>query len=370
MDVFYKIPFYAKAALIFICIFFFVYSIYIAQEIILPLVFAGLISILLNPAVNYLICKNIGKIISISIVVVLATLVVIGAIYLISSQLAVLRDTLPGLRTKFNTMNVQFVNWVSENLNIPETRINSWISESENKLMNNFTIEENLAMLWRLLLDGMLLPIYAFLILYYKTLLLDFVLKIFRAQHHAAVTEVLISTKKIIQGYLAGIFIELIIVAVLNSGSLLLLGIDYAIILGILGAVLNIIPYVGGMVGMIFPMIIACVTKDSIFYTIYIFLIYTVILFIDNHYLRPYVVASRVKINALIALVVIFIGDAVWGIPGMFLSIPLTAMVKVICDHIEPLKPWGFLLGNTVPRASRFSLIRKKQKPTLYRNAG
>ncbi len=248
------------------------------------------------------------------------------------------------------------------NFNIPRPKIITWISDTENDIMNNFSMSENLTILRRLMIDGVLLPIYAFLFLYYKPLLLDFILQLFRKQHHNAVMEVLISTKKIIQSYLIGVFIEMIIIAFLNSASLLLLGIDYAIILGILGAIINIIPYLGGIIAMIIPMIIACVTKDSLSYTIYVFIIFTLISFTDNHYIKPYIVASRVKINALVALVVIFIGDSVWGIPGMFLSIPLTAMVKVIFDHIQPLKPFGFLLGNIMHSTAKFSFINKKKR--------
>ncbi|HTA28668.1 MAG TPA: AI-2E family transporter [Bacteroidia bacterium] len=362
MDISSNIPFYAKIALIFIGVLAFIFTIYVGQEIILPLVFAALIAILLNPLVNYLIRKKFGKILSISIVVILATIAVIGIIYLISSQITVFRETFPQLKDKIISINNNFVYWLSVNFKIPQKDIVSRIKNAENELMHNFSISENLTILGRLMVDGALLPIYAFLFLYYKPLLLDFILKLFKRQHHVAVTEVLISTKKIIQSYLVGVFIEMLIMAILYSASLLLLGIDYAIIMGILSALINIIPYLGGIIAMIVPMIIACVTKDSISYTIYVFIIFTLISFIDNHYIKPYIVASRVKINALIALIVIFIGNAIWGIPGMFLSIPLTAMLKVILDHIESLKPFGFLLGNVMPSGSIFSFLPKKEK--------
>jgi len=109
------------------------------------------------------------------------------------------------------------------------------------------------------------------------------------------------------------------------------------------------------------PMLIAFITKDSLAYPFMVFLVYIVIQFIDNHYIIPKIVASRVQLNALISVVAVLIGSAFWGIPGMFLSIPLTAIIKVIFDHIEPLKPWGFLLGNIVPTSSKFSFIKKSK---------
>lgn len=161
------------------------------------------------------------------------------------------------------------------------------------------------------------------------------------------------------------LFIKLIhrIPVPLNSAGLLLLGIDYAIILGITGAILNIIPYIGGIIAIALPMMIAFVTKDSVSYPILVFFVYIFIQFIDNHYIIPKIVASRVRLNALISIIVVLVGGALWGIPGMFLSIPLTAIMKVIFDDIGPLKPWGFLLGNVVPTTSRFSFIKKKEMP-------
>jgi predicted PurR-regulated permease PerM len=143
-----------------------------------------------------------------------------------------------------------------------------------------------------------------------------------------------------------------------------LIGIDYAIIIGITGAILNVIPYLGGIAAVVLPMLIAFITKDSLVYPLMVFLVYIVIQFIDNHYIIPKIVASRVQLNALMSVIAVLIGSAFWGIPGMFLSIPLTAIIKVIFDHIESLKPWGFLLGNIVPTKSNFSFMTRSKSIT------
>jgi predicted PurR-regulated permease PerM len=82
---------------------------------------------------------------------------------------------------------------------------------------------------------------------------------------------------------------------------------------------------------------------------------------IDNHYIVPYIVASKIKINALFSVIVVLAGNALWGIPGMFLSMPLLAIIKLICDHIEPLKPWGFLLGDTMAPILKIKTIFMKK---------
>ncbi len=363
MDRAFKTPFYAKATLIFIGIFAFVFTLYIGQRIIVPIVYAVIIAILLNPIVNYLLRKRVNKIISISIAVILAIFVVLGILYIISSQIGMLSDTYPALKLKFNLTSSQVVKWISGNFNIKVSKINEWITLTQTQAISNLVVGEKLTEAGQMLLTGVLLPVYLFMILYYKPLLIEFIRKLFRTEHHIAVAEVLTNSKKIIQSYLVGLFFEMVIIAILNSTGLLLLGIDYAIILGITGAILNIIPYVGGILAIALPMSIAFVTKNTITYPILVFIVYIFIQFIDNHYIIPRIVASRVKINALVSIIVVLIGGALWSIPGMFLAIPLTAILKVIFDHIEPLKPWGFLLGNTVPSSVKFSLI--KQKHTL-----
>ncbi len=360
MEVPFKIPFYAKLALIFICIFSFVIIMHLGQYIIIPIVYATIIAILLNPVVNYLTLKRVNKIIAISVAVTLATFVVLGILYIVSTQVTMFSDTYPQLKEKFNATSNELIQWISEKFNIRKVKIDEWIYEAESEEINNFAIGEKLTEAGRMMVTVMLLPVYLFMILYYKPLLLEFSRKLFRAEYHIVVAEVLSNSKKIIQNYLVGLFFELIIIAVLYSAGLLLLGIDYAIILGITGAIVNIIPYIGKIIAIALPMLIAFITKDSLTCSVLVFCVYMFIQFVDSRYIIPKIVASRVQINALISVVVVLIGGAVWGISGMFLSIPLTAIIKVIFDHIEPLKPWGFLLGNIVPTTPKFYFVKQK----------
>ena len=173
-------------------------------------------------------------------------------------------------------------------------------------------------------------------------------------------SEIITQTKTVVQRYLVGLIIETAIVATLDSVALLALGIEYAILLGIIGGLLNMIPYIGGLVAVALPMMIAIATKSTAWYALYVLAAYYLIQLIDNNYIVPKIVASKVKLNALFSIIAVIAGNALWGIPGMFLSIPLLAIIKLIFDHIEPLKPWGFLLGDTMP-----SIL--KIKPILIR---
>ncbi len=360
MNTEFKIPFYAKVALISICVFALVTSMIFGREIILPLIYAFILAILLNPIVNFFMRIGLNKIISISITVVLSIVVVAFIFYILSSQMSMFSETLPQLKLKFASASKDAIHWISTKFKIDEQKINAKYQEARGEAMSNFA-QGKLNQVGRVIIVCTLLPVYLFMILYYKTLLLEFIRKLFRAEHYASVSEVLTSTKTIIHSYLVGLFFEMLIMSVLNSASLLIIGIDYAILLGVLGAILNVIPFIGGVLSISLPLIIAFVTKDSYSYSVMVIVAYIVIQFIDNHYLVPNIVASRVKINALISIIVVLIGGAIWGVPGMFLSIPLTAIIKVIFDHIDSLKPWGFLLGNVVPTSTKLSFVINKK---------
>ena len=362
MDNSFKIPFYAKSALIFVSVFAFVYAMYIGQDIIVPIVYATVFAILLNPFVNFLIRKKVSKIFAIIIIVSITLIAVLAVFYLLFSSISVFSESYPQFKLKLDKTTDQLVKWASHEFGYGRSKINKWLVEAKSDTISNYANGETLAQLGQISITLLLIPVYLFMILYYKSLLLEFIRKLFSSEHHFTVVEVLSNSKNIIQSYLVGLFFEMLIMAVLNSVGLLLLGIDYAIILGILAAILNIIPYIGGIVATLLPMFIAFVTKDSLIYPALVFVITIIIQFIDNNYIVPKIVASRVQINALISIIGVLIGGALWGVSGMFLSIPLIAILKVIFDHIEPLKPWGFLLGNIVPTASKFSFINRKNK--------
>jgi predicted PurR-regulated permease PerM len=194
-----------------------------------------------------------------------------------------------------------------------------------------------------------LVPLYAFLMLMYKDLIIEFFFRLFAGKNTAALKEGLQEARMVVKSYVVGLMIETVIIAVLNSIALLLLGIDYAILFGILAALLNLIPYIGILIGGLLPLLMALITKDSAWYPLGVVATFSVIQFIDNYLIVPYIVASRISINALISIVAVIIGGMLWGISGMFLSLPAVAILKIIFDRVETLKPWGLILGDAIP---------------------
>jgi len=212
-----------------------------------------------------------------------------------------------------------------------------------------------------------LVPVYTFLFLYYKTLLLNFLYEVFAEENYKEVGIVLTKIKGAIQSYMVGLILEALIIASLNSAALLILGIKYAILLGLIGAILNVLPFIGGILAILPPLIITIITKNNYMSPMGVLIAYILIQFTDNHFLVPYIVSSQVKINALISIIVVLLGGAVWGIAGMFLSIPFIGLLKIIFDRIPELTSWGKLLGNEVPvkHIGEIWKLRRKRKLNL-----
>ena len=359
MDTSVKFPFYAKASLFLIGLYVFTAILYLTQDVILPLIYATGVAIQLSPVIGFLAKKGINRVVAIAGVLIIAVLIVGALIALLVSQASMLRTAWPHLVTKLHEFINQVVDWVSGYLNLSPDKINGWISETTSEFMKNrnAAIGVTLTTMSGILSATILTPVYIFMILFYQPHLLAFVHNIFGADNDKKVSEILTETRVVVKGYIGGLFGEFVIIAILNSIGLLILKMDYAILLGVIGAVLNVIPIIGGIICIALFVIIALLTKSPL-YIIYVLGLYALIQFIDDHYIFPRIVGAKVKLNLLISIIAVIVGDALWGIPGMFLAIPITAVLKIIFDRVETLKSWGFLFGDTIRSTgkSKFSL--------------
>ena len=359
-----KLPFYAKATIFLIGAIALFYILYIARTIVVPLVFATILAIILSPLVNFLVRLRIYRVVAITFTLLLSFLVIFAFVAFFISQANRFAESWPDLVGKFNGTIDQTINDAAAYLNLDPQNIHEWVTKTQGEIINFSTaaIGQTLVVVGSALVILFLLPVYIFLILFYQPIILEFIRRLFSEGNQREVKVIISQTKTLIQHYLIGLLIEAVIVAILDSAALFILGIQYALFIGIIGALLNIIPYIGGFVAVALPMMVALVTKSSPWYLVYIMAAYYCIQLFDNNFIVPYIVASKVKINALFSIIVVLAGNALWGIPGMFLSIPLLAIVKLICDHIDQLKPWGFLLGDSMPPLIEIKAIIKKTK--------
>lgn len=359
-----QLPLIVKAGFTFICLFSLILFLNISKSIVIPFVYAIILAVLLNPLVGFLTRHKINRTVAIFIAVFLTMIVLGFIIYLVFKEISTFFNSYSKFGEKVSLRISQIATWISNNFDINKETLNNWVKEKKEGLGSNLglSIETILGMVTTIGMLAILMPVYIIMILFYKPLILEFTRKLFSAENQTMVFDIIEKSKKIIQTYLIGLILEMLIIAALNSVGLIILGIDYAIILGIIAAIINIIPVFGGVIAIIPPMLIAFITKDSSMYPLLVVIIFFVNQIIDKYFIIPFLVASKVQLNALVSIVVVFIGSALWGIPGMFISIPVTAILKVIFDNIEILKPIGFLLGNVVTLTPKRLFFLRKPK--------
>jgi predicted PurR-regulated permease PerM len=346
-----KLPLYAQTTIIIVGLIAVFYIMFVGRNIFVPFISAIIISIVLYPVVNMLVRKKCNRFIAIIITLFFAFIVIAGFGVLIISQVSRLGESWPSLVNRFGEILNQSILWISAYFNISAEEIILWIEKTKKELFDTSGTEigQTLVSVGGGLAIFFLMPVYIFMLLFYQPLLIEFIRRLFGADNRVEVDEVITQIKTLIQRYLVGLLIQVVIIATLFSVGLLFLGIEYAIILGIMGAFLNLIPYLGAIAAAVMPMMIAVVTKPSPWYALLVMALYIVVQFIDNNFVVPKIVASKVKINALVTIIAVIALGFLWGIIGMVIAIPLLAIIKLIFDHVDGLKPWGFLLGDTMP---------------------
>ncbi|MEO8582484.1 MAG: AI-2E family transporter [Flavitalea sp.] len=360
-----RLPFYAKFSLNLLTIVILAGIIYIGQDILMPLCFAIVLAFLLLPMHNWLVKKGFPQVPSMLLCILIAVGCISGVVYFISMQVAGFVDDLPTIKQNLNHHITTVQHWVRNHFNISRRDQDKAVQSAAADIKTSGTgmLGSTVIGFASALVVVVLLPIYTFLIMYYRNLIRKFLIDVFSTKHKIKVEEVLSESRVIIQSYMVGLMLEMGIVAILNATGFLLIGIKYAIFLAVLAAILNMIPYIGMLIAGITCMLITLTTSENLSDVIWVAVVLLIVQFIDNNFLMPYVVSSKVKINALVSIIGVLIGGALAGVSGMFLSIPGIAIMKAIFDRVDELKPWGMILGDdtSMTRQSRRRLGRAKK---------
>lgn len=204
-----------------------------------------------------------------------------------------------------------------------------------------------------------LILVYVLFILYYRGHIKQFLIKLSPPSHREEIEKVVYSVAKVSQQYLLGLFKMIVCLWIMYGVGFSILGVNNALFFAFLCGLLEIVPFIGNLTGTSITVLVAAVQGGSFPLLIGIIITYGIIQFIQGWVLEPLIVGSQVKINPLFTIIALVVGELVWGLPGIFLAIPLIAMFKIVCDHIESLKPYGFLIGETVSVDKESNLVKK-----------
>ena len=352
-------PIYKASALLLFIILFFT-GLYYARNFLIPVVFAVLIAMLLLPLCKHL-ERKLPRIPSVLICILLVISIIAGIIFLFYSQIVNFANDFEEVKQKLTEKLATVQEYIEAKTNVPAKEQMSWVKEKFSTFLNSSGsfVKSILMVFTEGIVTFGLIIIYIFFFLLYRERFKKFILKLFTEEHHEKVEGVINNTKDLILKYLSGLLIALTILSVMNAIGLVALGIKQAIFLGFLAGYLNIIPYVGTLAGSIFPIIMALLFKDSMFYVIGVIAVFLFNQFIDNNITTPNVVGSHVQVNPLATIMSIIVGGMVWGIAGMILFIPLVGVFKIICDNVDQLKPIGYVLGEDQKETDKGSLLQK-----------
>lgn len=342
-------PFYLKLALVMVGILSLGYLTVIGKEILCPLVFGFLFAILLLPLCRFLETRiNLHRGAASALSVIILLLAIALLLYVIGSQLTSITQDWPVFKAQLTESLHQIHTWISQKFHIDLARQMAYINSTANSIASHSTsmIGATVLSLSSLLLFIIFILIDTFFLLFYRRLFLKFIIRSFREENSSVVLDISEQIQFIIRKYILGLLLEMLIVASVCCVVFLILGIKYAILLGLITGLFNIIPYIGIYTALLINIIITFATGAS--GSIILLVLITVIAMhlIDSNILLPVIVGSKVKINAFITLIGVVVGEQLWGIPGMFLSIPVIAIAKIIFDRIESMQPWGMLLGH------------------------
>lgn len=371
MQVTNRSPLYVQFGFKFLVLFFICYFIYIAQALLVPLAFAILLAALLLPLVNFFENINIPRVLSIAISLLLALVLISSIIYFLSTQIANFVDDIPSIKKHLNEHWLTLQKWIRAKMHISLREQNEYLNNAAEKIKDSGGeyISYTFLSLTEAVMLLILLPIYTFLILYYRDLIRRFLYAVFRKEHSEKVSLVIKQTKLMINSYMTGVLIEMGIVAACNSIGLALLGIKYALFFGVLAAVLNIIPYIGMFTATLFTVLVTLTTSNNTSDIVWVIVVMYGIHILDVNILMPKIMASRLRINALISILGVIAGGALTGISGLFLSVPAVAMTKIICDQVEGLQAWGILLGDDITGTKKIRIYERIKNLKLKKPA-
>lgn len=340
-------PAYFKYTVILLGIVLTFYAIIEARMILIPFSISLIFALLLTPFVKKLERRNIPRSIAsvISIILVLAAVTTI--IYMLSVQIGRISREMPEIEAKLAETLDRGQSYLERELKIDQRKQTSYIKQAvKNFFENSSTVYKTPFSITAGLLNYLIIvPIALFFLLYYRKFLRDFLYQLLPRQQHDKLAQVLFEVQGVIHNYIIGLFAVIGIVAVLNTLGLYMLGINHAIFFGALAALLTIIPYVGIIMGSLLPVIYAFITTDSLIYPLGVALVFWFVQLLEGNFITPKIVGGKVSLNPFAVIIALLIGGKVWGPAGMILFIPFLAMLKVIFDVIDPLKPWGFVLG-------------------------
>jgi predicted PurR-regulated permease PerM len=316
------------------------------KDILVLLASALVLSLLLLPLVSWLERAGLPRSLSILLVLVVSTLLLVGGLTLLSLQVADIASDWPLYVKKFEKYISTIQSFLSKNLNISRKKQMLEVTNQTLTLLKNsgVIIGTTFGTIVHVLTNIILIPIFIFFILYYRSFFASFLHQVFPTLEVNDLQDLLRNIAKVVQKYLQGLLLVMVFAGVLNIIGFWWIGVDYFVFFGVLTGVFLLIPYVGIWLAALLPILLSLITLSPS-HAIAVIAWVATVQFIEANFVTPMIIGSKVSMNPMVAMIALLLGETIWGIQGLILALPLVAMLKVIFDFVPTLNAYGFLLG-------------------------
>ncbi len=340
-------PSLTKSISVLFFLFLIICGLYFAREFLIPLAISALLAMLLIPLCRWFESKGISRVFS-SLFCILALLAGLAIIVsLLSWQASGIAEDLSQIGKRLNQILDDIRKFIAENVGISTYKQKKWMeSQSPSGGSGAMGMAGTvLNSLMGLAVNTILVLVYLFLFLYSRSHLKKFVLMLVPDTAGKETEKIMSEGGKVAQKYISGLGMMIVMLWIMYGIGFSIVGVENALFFAILCGLLEIVPFIGNLTGTTLTVLMVISQGGNNGMIIGVLVTYLLVQFIQTYILEPLVVGSEVNINPLFTILVLVLMEIVWGIPGLILALPMLGIVKIIFDHVKPLKPYGFLIG-------------------------
>lgn len=351
------LPLYARVASVLISLSILLGIFYIGKGVVVPVLMALLFAILIRPISVFMQRKmRFSNVLASMVTVLLFVIVILGILTFISWQVGGFSKDWATIEKNITLHLANLQNFLKETFGFDENEQIEYLTNATSESKSTITgmVTNFILSFSDTIFNLFMIPIYIFLFLLYQNTFITFLARIVGEDNQEVLKKILYDIKTAVQSYLFGVLIQITAIAVLTAIGLTIVGVEHAILLGAITGLLGLIPYLGNVLAGLITIFATLTGSPDLSLIFQVLIVTTVVQLIDNNITVPLVVSSKVKINAFTSIIGIFIGGMLAGIAGMFLAIPILAILKVVFDNIPSLSPWGYLMGDETPKTPQW----------------
>ncbi|PRD48372.1 AI-2E family transporter [Sphingobacterium haloxyli] len=333
---------------------------YYGKGILAPLAIACIFAMLFVGPSTRMEKKGLPRWASALTMVSILVLCLVGLGFLLSWQFQNFAEQISSLKQNLSQVVTNLQHWIQERLDIDPAKQQAIAEEQmKGESTNGSTVQQLASGIFSLLVDVILVLVYTFLLLFYRARLKIFLLQIIPSKDRGQTVEIVDSASKVAANYMTGLAKMIVVLWILYGVGFTAIGVENALFFAVICGILELVPFIGNLTGTAVTVLGVTAQGGETDMILGVVLIYGFVQFVQTYFLETLIVGNEVNINPLFTIFSLVAAEAVWGIPGMILAIPITGMIRIICDRIPNLQPYGYLIGSD--KKAKRSLWRRKK---------